>query len=536
MKEHQSSHLVKGALILALAGLIGKVLGASYRIPLQNVLGDAGFYIYQQVYPLLGLSLMLALYGFPSAIAKLAADEEGAGRRLSFRNFALPVWIILAIFCLSLALLVYAGAGDLANWIGDPRLKKLYQLASFAFLTIPFTATWRGLYQARLEAVPVAWSQLAEQFVRVTIIIWAAVMISRHAGNLYKIGQAASIAAMAGALSAFLVLCLYSRRIQTLQHGMAMRQIPWRRYTAGILLAGMAAALNHALLLVIQAADAFSLLPGLQAYGLEDEQAMMQKGIFDRGQPLIQIGSVLGSSFALSVMPAISREKLKREPNVYIPFMRLALKCSLVLGFGAALGLVLIFPEANRLLFKDASGTGSLQLLALSILLSSLAITGAAMLQGLEQMMRTAGYIAGIFLAKWLLNALLVPICGIYGSAAATVLALLVMTVLTAHNLAAHVPGLFSVHKQGLGALVKAGAAMAAFLLLGHFTAGRLLESRLALLAYVSTAVAAGGFIYLTVLFRNHAFSKTELAALPYGEKLVQLYTKNRRRSDGKSN
>ncbi len=51
MKEHDNTDVMKGALLLTLAGLAGKVLSAGYRIPLQNLTGDVGFYIYQQVYP-----------------------------------------------------------------------------------------------------------------------------------------------------------------------------------------------------------------------------------------------------------------------------------------------------------------------------------------------------------------------------------------------------------------------------------------------------------------------------------------------------
>ena len=47
-----SQNLMAGAGILTLAGIIAKVLSAVYRIPFQNLVGNTGFYVYQQVYPL----------------------------------------------------------------------------------------------------------------------------------------------------------------------------------------------------------------------------------------------------------------------------------------------------------------------------------------------------------------------------------------------------------------------------------------------------------------------------------------------------
>jgi len=46
---NQPHWLFQGAVILTIAGLLSKVLSAVYRVPFQNIVGDTGFYIYQQV-------------------------------------------------------------------------------------------------------------------------------------------------------------------------------------------------------------------------------------------------------------------------------------------------------------------------------------------------------------------------------------------------------------------------------------------------------------------------------------------------------
>src|SRR5699024_583677 len=91
MVQTESQQLVKGLLLLTMAGLVGKVLCASSRIPLQNLTCDVGFFMYQQIYPVLGLVLMLSLYGFPSSIARLQTELTDQGRSLSVRSFHLPV-------------------------------------------------------------------------------------------------------------------------------------------------------------------------------------------------------------------------------------------------------------------------------------------------------------------------------------------------------------------------------------------------------------------------------------------------------------
>lgn len=49
----------KGAAILTAAALAAKLLSALYRVPYQNMVGDIGFYIYQQVYPIYGIVVAL---------------------------------------------------------------------------------------------------------------------------------------------------------------------------------------------------------------------------------------------------------------------------------------------------------------------------------------------------------------------------------------------------------------------------------------------------------------------------------------------
>src|SRR5699024_8319132 len=173
MDEKESNKLVRGALLLTLAGLISKVLSAGYRIPLQNLTGDIGFFMYQQVYPLLGMAMVLGLYGFPSAISKFTVDFRVEVKAVSLSSFYRPVFIILAGINLALFLLVYLRAHSLALFVGDMNLVATYQNAAFIFLLIPLTALLRGVFQGSNEMKPTAYSQIGEQSIRVFIIIFA---------------------------------------------------------------------------------------------------------------------------------------------------------------------------------------------------------------------------------------------------------------------------------------------------------------------------------------------------------------------------
>ena len=115
-----SRDLLKGAFILSVAALIVKVLSAAYRIPYQNMVGDIGFYIYQQVYPFYGIVLTLATLGFPIIISKLIAEQEFSKKDILAASF-----LVLSVISLVLFSSLFLGAEWVAGKMGDPDLTSL---------------------------------------------------------------------------------------------------------------------------------------------------------------------------------------------------------------------------------------------------------------------------------------------------------------------------------------------------------------------------------------------------------------------------
>ncbi|ARW19095.1 putative membrane protein YabM [Pediococcus pentosaceus] len=75
MKNSSAKKVMRGALILSIASIVAKILSAVYRVPLQNLVGNTGFYVYQQIYPIYGIGMTFALNGFPIFISKIIAEE-----------------------------------------------------------------------------------------------------------------------------------------------------------------------------------------------------------------------------------------------------------------------------------------------------------------------------------------------------------------------------------------------------------------------------------------------------------------------------
>jgi len=515
MVNNKQNYLLKGALILSIAGMISKILSAFYRVPLQNLTGDLGYYVYQQIYPFIGIFMMLSLYGFPAAVSKLTIERKIKRENMSFKNFTRPIIIILFIFSLLLAVCLFSFSPFLAEMIEDEKLIPSYQLLSLSFLLIPLLSFYRGYFQGMGDMRPTAYSQVLDQIFRVCIIIVTAILINKGLINTYSLSIWAVYATILGGIIGTSVLLFFKYREPSITNHKTNNKIPWRYFINVLFMFGIIAALNHMVLLLLQLADIFTLVPELINYGHDKSDAMGIKGIFDRGQPLIQFGAVLGSSFALALIPEITQKKAKSKQKT-IQIIKDSLTISFYLAAGATLGLILIFPEANLLLFENKSGTGSLQVLMLSILLGSIAITSNAVLQSYGYFKQITLYIIGMFAIKYFLNYLLVAKLGIIGSSLATVISLLFLSGLSLLFLKNKITKQSFLKMINWRAFIYAALCMSTSLLAFKYSLANLVsEWRFLLFIYIIVVVSVGAMIYLLLLLRFNALSQRQLNTLP---------------------
>ncbi|WP_028781783.1 putative polysaccharide biosynthesis protein [Thalassobacillus devorans] len=523
----ETKQFFKGAFILTLAGLFSKILSAGYRIPLQNITGDLGFYIYQQVYPFLGIAIMLSLYGFPVAVSKMVADFNDQQRELSLRSFILPVFGIILLLSVLLFLLLFTQAYRIAELMGDQALSVPIRASAYVFLVLPFTSLFRGIFQGTGDMKPTAVSQVLEQLVRVSIIIIVAVLLLQQS-DFYAIGTGAAIASVVGSVVAaiFLGAVLIKRRFWSRN---LHRDLPYRYFIKTVFLYGLFISVNYMFLLLIQMADAFTLVPSLESYGFTPHEAKVMKGVFDRGQPLIQLGIVLGSSLALALIPTITKQRLEQQPDKFHNHLHSALKLSLFLAAGATVGLIMIFPYVNKLLYQNNQGEAYLRILMLVILFSSIAITTSSVLQGVDAVYQTAGVILAGAAVKWYGNLLLVPYFGLHGAAWASVSGAVVVLAWNIWLMRRRFRPVVW-RKLPFLKVFLALAGMTAFLLFISMLESFWLpiESRGVLLLFTLTVAGAGGMVYFMVLIRLGVFSKDELEQIPSGELLDKWFSRRK--------
>ncbi len=523
MKNSSRRQLVlKGTLLLTVASFIAKILSAVYRIPFQNMVGNIGFYVYQQIYPIYGIGMTFALTGLPVFISKLVVDTKDENEKAAL---AFKIQNILLVICLLIFCFLQLGAGFIAQSMDDYRLAPVIRSVSWMFLFIPFLSTWRGYFQGKMEMRPTAYSQVIEQVVRVSVILLVAYWAVKSAVNPYHMGQMAMLSAPVAGACALLVIGIWLKRYH-LPAGFKRHSVTINNpvLVKRILLEGGTLCLVSAVMLMLQLADSFSVVAGLQKYGYSLMAAQNIKGIYDRSQTLVQLGQVFSIASATAVLPGLVLAN-KRHQN--ITFQHIAatnLRTNLAVSLAMTVGLAALMPQVNRLLFASSELNLTISLYCVSIIFTAVLMTYNVILQSKNSYLKTMVSIIAGFLTKIVVNQFFIGKIGIVGASLATLLSLVIMiglmNVLSRDELAK----LISFKQIGKLAIILIAMAGTVKLIAWGLAAGiPMTNLRIEALVISCIAIPAGIVVFFAGCVLLKAFTVREWLAIPMVGKFLKI-------------
>ncbi|MDR1606661.1 MAG: oligosaccharide flippase family protein [Streptococcaceae bacterium] len=350
---------LKGVSILAFAGFLSKVLAALYRFPYQNLVGDQGFYAFQQVYPFYSIITTLSLTALPNFLSSLihsSDNPEDETRHFFQLSFILSIlsFIILLIFHHAIAKLM-----------GQEKLAQPLVMATLPILLVPFLSLYRGRLQAQLKMTQTAFSQIIEQVVRVSLIICAALLFTHLSTNVYVISFLAMLGSFIGGVVALGYL-MSSSRLEFKGLFVHFTDLASKaKIVQKFGLSSLVFTFFMVYMLLLQMIDVFFVKNALMQMpqGMTSNRAEILKGIYDRGQPFLQLGLVLTTSILTDALPHLT--KLGKIPQkIWHNVVHLSIALTV--------GLVILLPDMNDVLFKSHDQSLSLQLFILQVPLFSI--------------------------------------------------------------------------------------------------------------------------------------------------------------------
>ena len=165
MSKTQKS-IVGGMTVLGITGIVCKLVGVLFSIPLTWLIGADGVALFQLVFPTYNLLLTVSSAGLPVAISRmvshcLARDDPRNARRV----FRIALWMLTALGFVC-TMLMLAGNQFLAARVGEPLAAPGYIAIAPCLILVCALSAFRGFMQGQQNMAPTATSQLIEQVER----------------------------------------------------------------------------------------------------------------------------------------------------------------------------------------------------------------------------------------------------------------------------------------------------------------------------------------------------------------------------------
>ncbi|RIJ64322.1 polysaccharide biosynthesis protein [Rummeliibacillus sp. POC4] len=517
---------LKGVALLTIAALVVKILSMVYRVPFQNLVGDHGFYIYQQVYPFIAIFVTWTASGLAVAISKILADIEDTsdeGERSTVLLIIFIFLVVLSIVCFSI---LYFGARFFAYWMGDIKLAGLLRIGSFVAFSMPLLAIYKGVFQSVGIMQPVAYAQIVEQTVRVAVILGGTYIIMSTTESLYGAGKIALLGTVVGEFAGILLLAVYIKKQSTdIKLGrVGKRKLATWGILKKLIVLSISVSMSSLVLLVFQLIDSFTIYSTLKESGMNPLRAMETKGIYDRGQPLVQVGLVIASSLSLAIVPLVAHASKRNQGHNAERYIQLTYRTALLFGLAAAVGLILVMPNINMTLFETTDLSNVLSVFVLQIIWLSLILTLTAMLQGLDYLKIPALLLVlGVFV-KLFFNKLFILQFGIAGAAWTGNLALFITVIgliwyfKKEEKIQLALPRFYFGASLALLAMI---LVVVLFTILAEPMIFPSIAGRARALVLCISKAAIGAFVFLTMLAKLKILSIRDWYLLPFGRRMA---------------
>ena len=529
-----SKTFIKGAAILGIAGLLVQILGAFFRIPLANIIGDEGMGYYQTAYPIYIFLLVFSTNGAPAAISKMTSEQIARENYTEAHRVFKISFILMIIIGLVTSLAVFLSAKTIVSYFGDPGAYYSMIAIAPALLFVPIMAVFRGYFQGYQEMRPTAGSQLTEQFVRVALGLGLAVVLMAS-GVKYAAAGASGAGSIGPIFGTLLIIIVYLRMKKkgTLPFDAGDKEKNARRSCKEILAELVKIAIpitiGVSIFPIMNMVDLLVVMRRLQDVGFSSAAA---NGLYGQlsgySGPIINVPQAMALAVALSLVPAIAAAKSVGDRDFLDKNIRLGLRTAFIIGVPCTIGLMMLSSQIISLIYPLQSDGASaaadcLFWLSFGVIFICIAQAMAGILQGLGRpMLSVYGIIAGA-IVKYAVSYVLIGVktLNVSGAAIGTSAGLMTVALVNA-AFVKRIAGTKHDFKLAVARPLLCGVLMGIVVAAISYGVGHFIESRLITVA----AVCAAAAVYGIALIKTKTILPHEVKTLPKGEKLYKLMVK----------
>lgn len=525
--EKKKVSFVQGAAILGIAGLIVKVIGAAFRIPLANTIGLIGTSYYDTAYPYYSWLLVISSSGLPTAISKMVSERVTLGDyRGAHRVFTTAMQILCCIGLLT-SILMFFGSDYIARLHMLPEAAYCFKALAPALFFVALMCAYRGYMQGMQQMVPTAISQVVEQVGKLAVGLTLAFMLL-DAGPEYAAMGALIGVTVSELLALIYVMLSYRRRWPKIRARLERSVRREVEPVAGRLIAiALPITIGASISPLSSVVDSALIIRILLKLGYAKETAQTAFSLMRTNvATLTNMPGVLTMALAMSLVPAISAFSAKRDHAGVQDTARLGLKLALIIGLPCAVGLFVLASPILSMLYPNLT-EGELTLAVDLMHTSSIGVIFLSLVQSMTGVIQGMGkpnvpvfnlFIGFMLKVASLLALMNIPQINIQGAAVSTVVC---------YAFAGIADTIYVIRRSKLrlglvDVLLKPvlSSGVMGFVVFMIYSFMQEMEHQV---LPTLAAVAVGVFAYGVMAIYFRFFSREELAYIPGGQRIRKL-------------
>ncbi|MDR3021895.1 MAG: polysaccharide biosynthesis protein [Clostridiales bacterium] len=460
----KSKNFFYGAGMLALCSVVSKILGASFRIPLTNILGAEGMGIYQIVFPLYAVLLTLSSGGLPVAISRVVATRCAKNQSDSSGKILCVALIAMTIIGFLITLIVLIFHRAIATVQGNHLASLAYLGIAPAIVFVAVIGVFRGYFQGKQNLLPSSISQLVEQATKLIVGISLSINFMQYGVEFAVLGAVLGVtlseAVAMIVLILFFIFGFISQKKSRLTQSVATHfdmevSLDWnidefansdkplqtktesvKSILKTVYKVAMPVSIGALILPMTQVVDSIIVINFLISGGASRAVATAQYGIVNGPvSSLINLPVVMTMAIAIALLPKVTDAFTRGEDTHDI--VSTAMRQGLLLAMPAFIATLLYAQDIMHLLYGSglsatelSQGVQILQISAVIILYATIVQLCTAVLQGYNQAAKPAYILAMGAVVKIATTVLLLYFLGIYGVAIATVIFYIIAVIL----------------------------------------------------------------------------------------------------------
>lgn len=539
-----SNFIVQGS-ILAVAGIIVRLIGMLYRIPLANKIGDDGNGYYNAAYSIYSILLIMSSYSLPVAVSKMVSA------RLAKKQYRNSVRILYAaLFYATIAgFLGFAALWFGADYFATVVIKMPYSSYALKALAptiwvMAYLGVLRGYFQGHSTMIPTAVSQIFEQVVNAVISILAAVSLYDIGvkSNLvygsdqyaYAFGAAGgAIGTGAGAVAALLFFLMLTTGYRSTMRSRAKKDRSGAVESYG--------AISRALFLTIAPIILSSMIYNISTvvdnsiFGnvmtdlKQGDRIASDWGVWGKYHLLFNIPVAIANSLSSSLIPSLSRAVAERSRKQVLSRVASAIRFAMIISIPSAVGLTVLAYPISNLLFAGADNTMLTKMTmvgSVAVVFFSLSTVTNAVLQGINRMrVPIRNSAIALVIHVGILYGLMYGLkSGIYSVVYANILFALTVCILNGLSIGRALRYHQEILKTFLIPTVASGimgaAAYGVYQLVYRATS-TVLKGRLGTVVCLMPAILVAVCVYFVLLIKLGGVDEDEMRGMPAGTRLI---------------